>query len=637
MKSVFFDLTIVKVLNILSKEVNEISHQVEILGTLDLQASLSIFNKVSICSEFINRRELQAISNISISAQQLALHLLCWEANESEENSLLCLCTIALERQINIVIAVLQSLRPCERVDIRLRRKIQHFIRTHRRRYRTEYAVPIKGMRDLANEELKVIHQMFCANLKRCKQEQVFKPVEDDFVHALIRFKAIALYLGEMGLYELIWSLREILTLAIESKLQFKNFPVSLLPRLSAYALRFVVRKQVVIGYDAVLISRLSEKLRAKRQIEFFLWAKRDERVSIPENPGAWGGRQSISTAKLPRFLAKNIHELITDPVAIYDCQSSEEFAQLSRGLILELTLLAHGARVLHVDRVAALCEVLLEIYRSLNGLSVLPKQRDIKQNLQCGHRCLRLALNQAAARQKVSDVRPVIISLYHFLECLHQVPTHNSGSLQSVQVAVNSLAADMRGLADIMADAFDHSHSSRNQLANEQMKGLLAATRSLQEDIAANGMISIARWGPSMRIVVGRFSNELGKPARLYLALDAIQAPRELVQQIQSQLQSLLCLIIQYSIESPKQRRSIGKADCASLCLRATHSDALLTVTLEDDGAGLSLNQLEIATNEIEVLGGTLTLAQQNTKGSHLSLTIPCASVRWDIASKSL
>lgn len=496
MKRIFIELSIQKILRELTKELRALTQTTDKQGGLNLKSSLLVFYKINICCEFLRSRHSQSINKISVCAQQLAIYLRCWEHKECEANALLCLCVLTLERELNIVIAVLQDLKPCERTDIRLRRKVQHYIRTRRRRSRTMYAVPIGSAREIAHKELIDIHLKFRNNSKHYKQTQSLTLVEDALFHALVRFKTIALYLGEMSLYELLWNLREVLVLVIERKLLVTNFPFSLLPRLSAYAMRHIKQGQVVLGYDSRLISRFCEQIRAQRQLEPYKFVLRDNRILLPERQGRRQTQQSITTVQLPRFLAKNIHCLVAYPVEIYECQSGAEFSGLSRGVVLELSLLARGARALQVDRVAALCEVLLEIYRSLNGLSVLPERRVLKRNLKCAHRCLRLALNQAAARQKVCDVRPTIVSLYHFLECLHQAPENTSDILQTALGAVNSLAADMRGFADILANTVDHGLGTRNQLANEQLQGLLAATRRLQEDLAANGMINIARWG---------------------------------------------------------------------------------------------------------------------------------------------
>ena len=606
---------------------------------LNLEHSMRAFHEINANCVLLGSCPVQTVNRISVSAQRLALHLRCWGQSDAEAGTLLCLCALALERQLDIAIATQQRRRVCERTDRRLRRKVEHFIRTHRRRMRALYAVPVSSVRAQAREELCGIHRQLRKHCMLYKSAQTAVLVEDELFHALIRFKAIALYMGEMALYEFLWNFRELTVLAIERKLQLSKMLVGLLPRLSAFCLRVLIIERRTLGYDTRLINALGEVLRAQRQVSLFKIVPRDNKIRLParKGPGNKGDTRSITTAQLPIFLAKNIRSLIADPVAIYRCQSAGQFADLSREMVLELTVLVRGARALQVDRVAALSEVLLEIYRSLNTLSVLPEREVLKHNLQAAHRCMRLALNQAAARQKVCDVRPIIVSLYHFLERLHRAPPDSPDSLQAALCAVNALAADMRAFADVFASVSTHRPDSRVLLAQEQLQGLLATTRRMQEDLAVTGQVNIARWGPPLRYKVGRFSNELAKPVRLALLFDEIAVARELVLGLQSPLACLLCLMIEHSVEGVARRRAAGKPDSAGLSVRASCRDAMLTVHLEDDGAGLEQYQIGSVAKEISALGGVLSLAGEAGSGSLVSVTIPCASARWDIASKSL
>lgn len=639
MQKIFLDLSTRQSLRGLRSGMRGLIRQAEQQATLHLEQSLRAFHEVNVCCTLCSSHEMQAIEKISVCAQRLALHLRCWEESEAEANVLLCLCVLALERQLDIAIAVLEKRRICEYTDRRLLRKVHHFIRTHRRRLRTEYALPVSGSRTQALEELQGIHHIFQQNYGLLKQTHWTGHVEDELFHALIRCKAIALYMGAMSLYEALWNFRELLVLAIERKLVLSKILVGLLPRLSAYCLRHCKQGGRSQSYDARLINTLSEELRAQRQRMLFKMVLHDNWISLPtrKRRGKKRDTHTILTTQLPSFLAKNIRSLIADPIAICSCNSAPEFAGLSREIILELTLLARGARALQVDRVAALSEVLLEIYRSLNAVTVLPEQRVLKPYLYGAHRRLRLALNQAAARQRVCDVRPTIARLYHFLECLHRAHTHSPDSLQATLSAVNSLAADLRAFADVFARVLNNGRGTRVHLAQEQLQGLLTATRCLQEDVAANGMVSIARWRPPLIYAVGRYSNDLGKPARLDFDLDEIAISRALVQRLQLPIERVLSLMIEQSIEGVSQRRAAGKPDSARLHLRVTCCGAGLTLSLEDDGVGLTLNQLKIVIEEIEPLGGAISLPNEVGIGSLVRLTIPCASVRWDIASKSL
>lgn len=626
-------------LRALRRKMRELIAQIEQKAGVNLEFSLWTFQKVNVCCALINTSHVQAIVKICVSAQHLVLHLRCWATKECEAHKLLYLCALALERHLDIIIALQQGQRPCERTDIRLHRKVQHFLRTHRRRLRSEYSVPFRNAQEIAYKEVQGIHKKLRESSSLHKKTRSNFPVDDELLHNVIRCKAIALYMGEMALYELLFSFRELVVLAIERKLLLTKPVFRLLPRLSAYCLRTLNKGGRVLGYDTRLISTLIETLRVYRQVALSKIAIRDYRISLPVALGRGNHRdqRKIAATQLPSFLAKNIRCVIEDPAAVCACESTQEFARKNREVVLELTVLARGARALQVDRVATLSEVLLETYRSLNALAVLPANEDLRRNLQGAHRCLRIALNQAAARQNVCEVRPTIVNLYRFVEFLHRAPAQAPDSIQTALSAVNSLAADMRVFADVFTSVIDHGRAARIHLAQDQLRALLAATSRLQEDLCSNWMIDVARWGSAFIYTVGRYSNERGKPARLALSIDGIEAPRTLVQGFQSPLQSLLCLMIEHSIETVAQRRAAGKPDCAQLRVRASRSGAQLTVCLQDDGRGLTLRELASVSQEFAALGGTLSLASVGAGSSIISVLVDCASVRWDIASKPL
>ena len=629
----------VQLLRALRRRVRGLIEQADQNDGLHLEFTLWIFQKINVCCGLMKSSQAQAIANICVSAQHLSLHLRCWASKESEAHTLLYLCALALERHLDIAIAVQQGQRPCERTDIRLRRKVQHYLRAHRRRLRSEYSTAFSNARETACKEVHIIHQQFRDSSKLHKKTLTKLSVDDVIFYSVIRCKAIALYMGEMALYELLFSIRELVVLSIERRLLLTKTVLKLLPRITAYCLRSLQIGGRVLGYDTRLVSSLSETLRAYRQVALSKITDRDNRISLPIALGQGKNRDklTIATTQLPSFLARNIRYVIADPVAFCSCDSTQEFARLSKEVVLELTVLARGARALQVDRVADLSEVLLETYRSLNALALLPAKEDLQENLQVAHRCLRLALNQAAARQTVCEVRPTIVKLYRFVEFLHRAPTHAPDSIQAALIAVNALAADMRVFADVFTSVIDHGRAARIHLAQDQLRALLAATSRLQEDLCSNGLIDVARWGPAFNYTVGRYSNERGKPARLALLIDGIEAPRTLVQGFQSPLQSLLCLMIEHSIEAVTQRRAAGKPDSAQLRVLATRSGSQLRLWLQDDGSGLTGNELSSVSQELGALGGTLSLEVKEGSGSMISVLVDCASVRWDIASKPL
>lgn len=637
MKVHFMRLSIEKYLSGLGAHIRELLQSIERGTKPNILVFLQLFYEVAACCQLLRTQKMQSTYKVCSGGQQLALHLRCWEDGESEGKTLLCLCMLTLERHIECARAEQNGHRPHERSELRLQRKVLHFIRTHRKRLRSSYAVPIAGVDVGAHKEMMFIHETLWNKLNNDKKSQETHAISDEYFHAVIRFKAIALCRAQMGLYELLCNLREFLVLTIESQIVFTKYLAQLLVRLSAFSLRSFKQGRRELGYDSRLINTLSEQLRVQRPALLVKRNAREKLINLPRKRGKKRDNNLISTDALPVFLAKNVRISTTDYTAIYRCETSEEFARLSSATLLELTFLSRGARALQVDRVAALSEALLAVYRSLNACSMLPQNSRIDEPLSEAHRCLRLALNQAAARQNVCDVRPVIGSLYHVLESLHQTPENAPHSLQIALKTVNSLAADMRTFEDLFASVANRGQDSRKQLAQEQLQRIMVAARQLQEDLSATSQVCIARWGPDLINAVGRYSNERNKAAQLELGLAGVRAARALVQKLLLPLQTLLALLIEFSIESPAQRCGAGKSASAKLMVRARRVGSELVVDIQDDGVGLEASHLEGVSAQVHALGGSLSLAPMSTNGSRIRLKIAAESPHWDIAAKPL
>ena len=101
---------------------------------------------------------------------------------------------------------------------------------------------------------------------------------------------------------------------------------------------------------------------------------------------------------------------------------TAEAFAPANRPLLMELRLLASGARTLQVQRIAALSEALARMHEALAQSGLAPAAflqatagRDL---LEDAHAALRRGLNQAAARQETSACRALLGALYDWLAC---------------------------------------------------------------------------------------------------------------------------------------------------------------------------------------------------------------------------
>jgi two-component system, chemotaxis family, sensor histidine kinase and response regulator WspE len=92
---------------------------------------------------------------------------------------------------------------------------------------------------------------------------------------------------------------------------------------------------------------------------------------------------------------------------------------------------------------------------------------------------------------------------------------------------------------------------------------------------------------------MVREIGRSLGKKVRLEIIGESTQVDRDILERLEAPLGHLLRNAIDHGIESPEERRQLGKPEEGTLCLEARHSAGMLLVSVSDDGRGLSPQEL--------------------------------------------
>lgn len=87
--------------------------------------------------------------------------------------------------------------------------------------------------------------------------------------------------------------------------------------------------------------------------------------------------------------------------------------------------------------------------------------------------------------------------------------------------------------------------------------------------------------------------SKGLGKKAQLVIKGLAIKVDRDILEKLETPLVHMIRNAIAHGIETPAERLTAGKPEVGKLVLEAKHQAGMLTITLEDDGRGIDLNEL--------------------------------------------
>ena len=396
----------------------------------------------------------------------LVLHLLCWQrvAISMDGTNSPTLAMRGRQLLLRLQLHALDCLSPgslpptpaWRRQQLQtLMRDCQHFERLQRsvwrRRLATEYPLDAELLRTFKEELRQTLILL---------ERSLSCPQGDGLCTMVARLAQNALVVGEVLLHEVLESLRQLLTALLERQASVGAEELALLEALCEH-LRGHLHEPPALEEKALAslqtrISKCMTHLLATPQADFADVLVEATPATTPSAAAAMSGegrvvggraaRTRVAITQLPVYLAQNIRELLSaaERLAIWSgaaAESGVDFPTLNRVLIVELRMLATGARALQVHRVARLSAVLAELHQALavpmTAASVISSvntsdrtldstlgstldstpDKDLLTQLVEAHRLLRRALNQAAARREVDNPREIIADLYRRLD----------------------------------------------------------------------------------------------------------------------------------------------------------------------------------------------------------------------------
>lgn len=568
-------------------------------------------------------------------AETLALHLQCWRDLPGHDDAmlafcLLCLCGALEERaKASPQHEVLQAHRRA------MHSRVSGYTAQRQRMLRREIAVEMPQQASLrpAFAEQVALHVAVLQQFIERHEPQSVSVMSDDVFLSLAQLTRACLCVGEMALYEMLERMRMLFYLSIESQI---SIPAALLVNLSQLLQLLRISSQrpcppAVLRsvQDAFYAARRRLLCGAKQQLQAVELSPSGEATSAPLR---------VHAAKLPVYLATNIHALMVAPEQLRLCGSDPvRFHRLARLCLLELGMLARGARALHVYRVAELSEALAQVHRSLAVLQQVPQQAACDLLTQA-HLSLRQSLNRAAARQAVPDARDIIAQLYRWLETHSRVvlATDSAEHRQRSLALARALRSGLQSLQDAMR-LLPASAGQGLALAQDILAEQRHYLQQLEEELEDSGLVSLARWREPLLLVAAQVANQTGRHVRLLVENDGVRIERQLAGNLLCLLEHLLTGVIVHSIESPLQRRGAGKPATAWVRLRTEQAHAALLLLLEDDGQGLPSAELIDLQARLQVFGASVRDVQGKPPTRRLQVSVPLQSTRWDIVPKPL
>jgi two-component system chemotaxis sensor kinase CheA len=135
---------------------------------------------------------------------------------------------------------------------------------------------------------------------------------------------------------------------------------------------------------------------------------------------------------------------------------------------------------------------------------------------------------------------------------------------------------------------AADPAFRSTDERLSRRLAHVRRITSDLQRDTMAMRMVPIRQTFQKMSRLARDLSRKFEKPCTLQLTGEETELDRKVVEHLTDPLMHMMRNAIDHGVESPKERRAVGKPETAELRLTAFHRAGFIVVELSDDGAGL-------------------------------------------------
>jgi chemosensory pili system protein ChpA (sensor histidine kinase/response regulator) len=152
------------------------------------------------------------------------------------------------------------------------------------------------------------------------------------------------------------------------------------------------------------------------------------------------------------------------------------------------------------------------------------------------------------------------------------------------------------RGMLESLSD-LDSLRSILANITRESETLLLQQSRvntELQEGLMRTRMVPFAGQAPRLRRIVRQTSSELGKDVELKMLGMEGELDRTVLDRVIPPIEHMLRNAIAHGIESPAERRALGKPETGTVHLSLQREGSDIIIQVGDDGAGINLDAIQ-------------------------------------------
>ncbi len=181
----------------------------------------------------------------------------------------------------------------------------------------------------------------------------------------------------------------------------------------------------------------------------------------------------------------------------------------------------------------------------------------------------------------------------------------HSVDEIKSVRVDVDQLD-DLHGLVEQLVTSRIKLRRAVEQenldSATETLNELDKITGNLQNTVMDMRLIPLKKVVGKFPRMVRDLSRELGKDVNFEVEGEEIELDRTILTEISDPLMHIIRNSLDHGIESPEERAEAGKPPEGNITLRASRERDHVIIQVEDDGAGLDIEQIKRTAIENEV-----------------------------------
>lgn len=175
------------------------------------------------------------------------------------------------------------------------------------------------------------------------------------------------------------------------------------------------------------------------------------------------------------------------------------------------------------------------------------------------------------------------------------------------LQELTRMIAESVNDVATIQATLLGNLDQSEAALQQQNRMN-----RDLQQSLLSARMLPFKQISERMQRIVRQTARELKKSVDLVIEGEATEIDRSVLDKLGAPLEHLLRNAVAHGIETPAERRKIGKPDVGVITLKISQANDEINIIVNDDGAGINLKRIRDKAIKNNILSPDAEISEQ-------------------------